>query len=372
MQVPSKYISKTQGPPKIPFTFYTYTNKSDESADIYEMIFIAAIICVNLLYTVYPTSFAIILIFNVQSFLNYVLLFIVHFQNLYPELEDEDESDPSDKQCKRNLNHRDRVRKEGELKKDKGNLYEELNNTLEEVDKSKKEKVFNLSNATSTIYLIFLFLIILVAGVYLFPRSKPAVKLSIKEKLQNMQNLFKDQNHFTFRVLEKALDKVVNVTQEPSAPAIITVTVNKNARYKSHEFSLYLARALAPQSTIFINESVAWNNNPNDIKLKIDDEIKSVAKEEKLFVVVVDNLQNIPLESAMIFHSYCDHEAAPFKTAVFLFIVPLDRILPKDISRKEIDRAAFQQLKNIWSKATPDEIDSLITRITVNVINITH
>lgn len=296
----------------------------------------------------------------------------MHFQKLYPELEDEDETDPSDKKFKGNLNHRDGVRKEGKFQKDKESLYEELNNTLEEIDKSKKEKVFNLSYATSALYIIVLFLISLVAGVYLFHSPKPAVELSIKEKLQNMQNLFKDQNHFTFRVLEKALDKVVNVTQEPSAPAIVTITVNKNARYKSHEFSLYLARALAPQSTIFINESVSWKNNPNEIKLKIDDKIKSVAKEEKLFVVVVDNLQNIPLESAMIFHSFCDHEAAPFKTAVFLFIVPLDKILPKDIPMREIDRAASQQLKNIWNKATPDEIDSLITRITVNVINITH
>lgn len=287
-------------------------------------------------------------------------------------MEDGDESDSSDKQYKGNLNHRDGVRKEGELKKDKGSLYKEANNELEEVDKCKKEKVFNLSYATSTLYLIILFLIILVVVFYLFHSPKPAVELSLKEKLQNMQNLFKDQNRFTFRILEKALDKVVNVTQEPSAPAIITVAVNKNARYKSHEFSLYLARALAPQSIIFINESVSWKNNPNDIKLKIDDKIKSVAKEKKMFVVVVDNLQNIPLESAMIFHSFCDHEAAPFKTAVFLFIVPLDQILPKDISVREIDRAASQQLKNIWNKSTPDEIDSLITRITVNVINITQ
>lgn len=185
-----------------------------------------------------------------------------------------------------------------------------------------------------------------------------------------MQDIFKDQNHLTFRILEKALYKVVNVTQEPSAPAIITVTVNKNARYKSHEFSHYIARALAPRSTIFINESVSWENNPDDIKLKIDNEIQSVAKRESLFVVIVDNLKNIPLKSAMVFHNFCDHEAAPFKEAVFIFIVPLNEILPKDTAIKSIDKAASQQLKNIWNKATSDEIDSLITRITVNVINI--
>lgn len=262
------------------------------------------------------------------------------------------------------------MREEKKLKKNKGGVYEKAINALNETEKHKKKEVFNLSNAKP--YLIFLFLLIIAMVLYFFPTPKPATELSLKEKLQNMQNLFNDQNRFTFRVLEKALDKVVNVTQEPSAPAIITVTVNKNARYKSHEFSHYLARALAPQSTIFINESVSWENNPNDIKLKIDNEIKSIAKEEKLFVVVVDNLQNIPLKSAMIFHSFCDHEAAPFKTAVFLFIVPLDKILPKDTSIKKIDNAAFQQLKNIWKNATADEIDSLITRITVNVINISH
>lgn len=290
-------------------------------------------------------------------------------------MEDEDELDSSEEQYDENrLNHRDGVREKVKFKKNKGGLYEKAINALEENDKSKKEKVFNSSNATSIPYLkiIVPFLVIILVVLSFFSSHKPATELSLKEKLQNMQDLFKDQNHITFRILEKALNKVVNVTQEPSAPAIITVTVNKNARYKSHEFSLHLARALAPGSTIFINESVSWENNPDDIKLKIDNKIQSVAKEENLFVVIVDNLQNIPLKSAMIFHNFCDHEAAPFKTAVFLFIVPLDEILPKGTPIKRIDKAASQQLKNIWNKATPDEIDSLITRITVNVINITY
>lgn len=299
-------------------------------------------------------------------------------------MEDEDELDSSEEQYDENrLNHRDGVREKVKFKKNKGGLYDKAINALEENDKSKKEKVFNSSKATSIPYLkiIVLFLLIILVVLLFFSSHKPAtysqlahkpVIVDIKEKLQNMQELFKDQNHITFRILEKALNKVVNITQEPSAPAIITVTVNKNARYKSHEFSLYLASALAPQSTIFINESVSWEKNPDDIKLKIDNKIQSVAKEENLFVVIVDNLQNIPPKSAMIFHNFCDHEAAPFKTAVFLFIVPLDEILPKDTPIKRIDKAASQKLKNIWNKATPDEIDSLITRITVNVINITH
>lgn len=297
-------------------------------------------------------------------------------------MEDEDELDSSKEQYDENrLNHRDGVREKVKLKKNKGGLYEKAINALEENDKSKKEKVFNSSNATSIPYLkiIVLFLLIILVVLFFFSLCKPATELrnpatelSLKEKLQSMQDLFKDQNHITFHILEKALNKVVNVTQEPPAPAIITVTVNKNARYKSHEFSVYLASALAPRSTIFINESVSWENNPDDIKLKIDNKIQSVAKEENLFVVIVDNLQNIPHKSAMIFHNFCDHEAAPFKTAVFLFIVPLDEILPKGTPIKRIDKAASQQLKNIWNNATPDEIDSLITRITVNVINITH
>lgn len=290
-------------------------------------------------------------------------------------MEDEDELDSSEEQSDENkLNHRGRVREELKLKKNKGGFYEKAINALEENDKSKKEKVFNSPNATSFPYLkiIFPFLLIILVVLSFFSPPKPATQLSLKETLQNMQDLFKDQNRITFRILEKALNKVLNVTQEPSAPAIITVTVNENARYKSHEFSLYLASALAPRSTIFINESASWENNPDDIKLKIDNKIQSVAKEENLFVVIVDNLQNIPLKSAMIFHNFCDHEAAPFKTAVFLFIVPLNEILPKDTSIKSIDKAASQQLKKIWDKATPDEIDSLITRITVNVINITH
>lgn len=304
-------------------------------------------------------------------------------KRLYPNLEEFDtdpEEDENSKLFGKSTEARSQKCQQKESSnKNKAKKTEYAKESQSSVKKSNDSpKVHKLSDSpisyTLNKYLyVFILVIIAISILVFYNSSGPSVgrrEINLKETLDSMKNRFPNQNILTYRILQKALEKVFNTTQEPSAPAIVTIIVNKNAKDIASEFSLHLAKALAPQNYVLINEIDYWKEGTDLLKLKIDEEIQSKMDRNGFNVVIVDNLQNIPYEAAMIFHGYCDHELAPIKRAAFLFIVPLNEILPENAPFKMIDRIAMQRLKNIWHTASSDIIDSLIVRLTVNVINI--
>ena len=185
-----------------------------------------------------------------------------------PEFPVVDEMDGSSEEMheESNLNHKDEMLHEADLQKiQKRRLTEKVikpckgNDEVEFKTKHSSDVLKTSSsfyvNRLSYFACVLIMLIGLLGTLFYFSKiQKPVVELSLSEKLKNMKDTFQDQNYLTFRILEMALKKVVNATVEPSAPAIFTVVVNKNAVYKSHEFLHYLAKNLAPQSTVLINE----------------------------------------------------------------------------------------------------------------------
>lgn len=201
-----------------------------------------------------------------------------------------------------------------------------------------------------------------------FPDGKTEV--SVSDLIKHMKNHFKNQHGLTYPILNSQLKKVVGNTVEPSAPAIITLVANEGAELTASEFSQQVVRKLAPETHLLINDTKYWDDEPDNIKFKIDEEIRTFAKDDHLSIIIVDKVEKIPAEAAMIFHSYCDHEAAPYKRAIFFFIVPAIENIPVEASVKYIDRIAMDSLRNVWRSATNDLIDSLITRLTVSVVSV--
>lgn len=227
-------------------------------------------------------------------------------------------------------------------------------------------------NKLLILLIICILSVVLAAGFSLGKKSKIETEtlIDLNKIINDLQKKFEDQHLITYRILRNALKKVINAMHKPAAPAIFTVIANKGAAKRASEFSQYLARSLAPERFVLIDEPSYWLGDPDNLKLKIDDKINSTVDQDHLGVVVVDNLQNIPHQAAMLFHGYCDHELAPYKRAVFLFIAPLNKSLEKDVSSRNMDIVATKELRKIWEEATSDDIDSLIVRMTVNVINI--
>lgn len=205
------------------------------------------------------------------------------------------------------------------------------------------------------------------AGLFMHSQSRSE---NVTQVIKSLKSKFQDQPAWTYKILSSALKQVVNSSTEPSAPAIITVLANQGATDTAIYFCTYLATLLVSNEYVMIDDRIYGQGNDNDIKNKIDEEIKSKVEFSSLNVVVVDQLEKIPLNATMIFHSYCDHDTASFKRVVYMFVLSLNEDLTPTANPKELDKVAFKHYRETWKDAHPDIFESLITRLTVNVINV--
>lgn len=261
-------------------------------------------------------------------------------------------------------------------------LYPNLNssnNTTKTSNIRRGDKKISDENITETIYpyfnkvlMILVFIIGTIAFVFMVSKhsSSNTTAIDVTQLILDLKSEFKGQPEITFRIIKPALRKVLNKSSDPLAPAVITILSNRDAEYIAREFALHIAKRIAHEKYIFIDEAMNRNRNPEEMKLKIDNKIKSGAQNDICNVIVVDKFHEMPFQAAMIFHNYCDHENALYKKAVYLFLLSVDHPIPDKATAKYLDTVAINQLRTAWNDAHRDKIDSLITRTTVSIVYI--
>ncbi|CAK9301739.1 unnamed protein product [Gordionus sp. m RMFG-2023] len=122
--------------------------------------------------------------------------------------------------------------------------------------------------------------------------------------------------------------------------------------------------------------TLLYNSNIDEQKLKIVQMLTKYKNEDvKVFIII--GLENISGKTALIFHSICDQNDSPFKSAHFFFPIYIDKNMTNqnffNLCGKTFDNSCLLEayLTDKWRKSIGiDRIAALFSRIGNNIVNI--
>ena len=98
---------------------------------------------------------------------------------------------------------------------------------------------------------------------------------------------------------------------------------------------------------------------PDVLKLELDDMLSSSFTSGNKAGLLY-NIQDLPSRTAMLFHSYCDNENAPFKDITITFTVKIDASVQQAYTNDEEIEGYFYKL---WSDLDRDTLSPLLSRV---------
>ena len=98
---------------------------------------------------------------------------------------------------------------------------------------------------------------------------------------------------------------------------------------------------------------------PDVLKLELDDMLSSTFTSGNKAGLLY-NIQDLPSRTAMLFHSYCDNENAPFKDITITFTVKIGASLQQSYPNDEEIEEYFYKL---WSDLDRDTLSPLLSRV---------
>lgn len=188
---------------------------------------------------------------------------------------------------------------------------------------------------------------------------------------KQLQTDFQNQNKWSWKVIRTAVNSIINSTRH-NQPAVILFVASKRADIISSCLANRLANGLE-ESYNNLNGYSKVNRiegiSDLEMKEKIDTAFKESFENNNNHVIVLERLDTYSAETAMILHSYCDHENAPYKDVVIIMTINTNTsIANNELSLKKMDLIAWQHLDNIWETQMDEgKRAALLTRITTSV-----
>ncbi|GIY52659.1 hypothetical protein CEXT_370691 [Caerostris extrusa] len=230
----------------------------------------------------------------------------------------------------------------------------------------------SMSESSSSLVLIVVVFSVLCACVIAGFNYTNKEQIPVQNQLEttvlisNLKQEFKDQHKMTFRIIKGALENVLKT--EPKAPAIIMLIATNGSESLTNQFALKLANLLLESNNPIVISGMDYKLANSDwAKKEIDDIIQKNLIPGQIGVVLVKDLDLIPGEAALVFHSYCDGENAPFKKSVFLLTVASGKTYDENFGPKIWDKDIHHHLFSAWNRMGTDQLAPLVTRLTVSV-----
>ncbi|GAB6031514.1 Torsin A interacting protein [Chamberlinius hualienensis] len=223
--------------------------------------------------------------------------------------------------------------------------------------------------------LIIVIIIIVIAIGYviaqiMFSNSQsPTLKTSLEDifanELNSLKNLFPNQSQETWKTI-RAVVKATLRNDPLKTPGVIAILTSSIATDTANCLGKMLATKVKsvfndPEYVHLKGDSFKVYDS-STAKLKIDQIIRKGLGDGG-HTVLFENFQLIHPESAMLFHGLCDNENAPFKKAIYIFIVQAPTI--NEVNSGEV---TF-----LWkNKLNDDTRSSLESRIGNSIVTVTN
>ncbi|KFM78038.1 Torsin-1A-interacting protein 1, partial [Stegodyphus mimosarum] len=216
---------------------------------------------------------------------------------------------------------------------------------------------------------IIIFLIFLYESFVSKNNNPPFPRIDII--LNSLEEKFHGQPELSFKIVSAALKRVFK--PDPKGPAIIMLVAAKGVESKTHHLAHSLAQLVSDSDNYVLINGLELKTTPSYLAKKdISEKINSALNSSALNAVLIDALDAIPGETALIFHNYCDHENAKYKKAVYVMTVSSETEFKEKSDSKYVDNIVDKHLKNKWKDVNEDQISSLLSRLAVSVAVVTQ
>ena len=180
------------------------------------------------------------------------------------------------------------------------------------------------------------------------PTSSSIITLFINH-VDDLTNSFENQSTALWRILRAGTRRIIE-DDEPVQPAVFIIVVPfdavKTANCLVREFSAMITKLFGAQEPVEFSPKQDDISMPEKIKRQIDEEL-SRGLSSGSRVAIVHHLEQIPSESAMMFHSFCDNDNAPYRRVVFIMTLYVDEL---SSSIAETDDFVERRLEALWGE----------------------
>lgn len=185
---------------------------------------------------------------------------------------------------------------------------------------------------------------------------------------KKLRSNFLNQERLSWKVIMSAVNSVVNKT-EHIQPAVILLIADQDAKLTL----LCLANHLASSVALSYHNSVDYpriqNIQPTATKEIIYGTFNKKFGNEKHHVIVLENIDTFPADTAMALHLFCDNENAPYKNIIIILTAIVEDFSPgRTLRLRDMDTLARNHLDKVWKYELDEEKRAaLLSRIATNV-----
>jgi hypothetical protein len=198
--------------------------------------------------------------------------------------------------------------------------------------------------------------------------ANPESFILFRDGMDRLGEHFPKQDQRFWRTI-KASAKHIFDSGEPGYPAVVLMVGHK----QDSELTTKMAKAVAVEfensarggrtdsvSDFTLDLAETTTSDSYAQKLSLDEWLKEEF-DSGLNAVVLNHLELLQPQAALLLHGYCDGDNAPYKHAMMVLVLHLD---------KQVDspRAAETALRDLWSSLTEDKLGALLTRIANNIV----
>ena len=198
---------------------------------------------------------------------------------------------------------------------------------------------------------------------------------NFKKEFKDLKSKFIAQDPDFWKRIKVPVLRVIR-DEEPEYPAIVLLVVPKGEstsktatcfakRYRSIINKVYTGEEKLEKG--YINVQKISKNSVEEFKYELDHEIKELFNSTKseVHTIVIDHIEALDPNVMLLFHGYCDGDHAPYKKAMFVFVLHTD--LETEKASEDLDKTVDHHLLSLWGKnLDKDKIPPLIARVANN------
>jgi len=187
------------------------------------------------------------------------------------------------------------------------------------------------------------------------------------QAFNSVRESFRMQTSGFWGIIRAAVKPIV-LRENPDQPAVFVLVVPSDARETAacfiRTFSDAITSLFQTSPVEFFTDTVS-GLSPERVKQLLDDRLRNGLGSGGQ-IAIVQHLEQLHGESAMMLHAYCDNDNAPFRRTIFILALFVD-----ETSSEVAETEAFveQRLEMLWGKTLgTNRFYPLLTRIAHSVV----
>lgn len=243
---------------------------------------------------------------------------------------------------------------------------------------SDKESTSSDESTKPSVFLIGLIIVVIgliIFVLYMFgeqPKPDDSVESPFNRFVSHMTSLektFPNQNKRLWRTIKASTIHVLNDTQSVYPVVILMASPAWNAHLsrciaRKITSGFESAQAMIPEESV-MDIAQLRNLGPAMQKEKLDESLHLAFTSKKRKSFIIENLQLLHPEAALLLHGYCDNDNAPHKDVMMVMLLHIDEKDVNDVSGSSVEG----YLDELWSRGLEtDKVKALLSRVANNIV----